>query len=102
MLSLSPAQPKIYARTRLSSLFALRNHGRSRCLRYPGIDGFLSSTFCAHSRASTFLPSDASRSAKFKYVSDATDRSVTCRNSASARSFCPVIAYACASSPPAR
>ena len=91
-----------YAATRFNNLFALRNHGRSRRRKYPGIFGFLSSTFCAHSRASAFFPSDASSSAKFRYVSDATDRAVTCRNSVSARSFCPVFAYACASNPAAR
>jgi hypothetical protein len=83
---------KCYAATRFSNRFALLNQGRSRRRKYPGIFGFLSSTFCAHSRASAFFPSDASSSAKFRYVSDATDRAVTCRNSVSARSVCPVFA----------
>jgi hypothetical protein len=45
---------------------ALRNHGRSRRRRYAGMFGFLSSTFCAHSRASAELPWAASSAAKFK------------------------------------
>src|SRR5689334_10217668 len=52
-----------YARTLASTALARRNHGRSRRFRYPGMVGFLSRIFFAHSRASDARPCDSRKSA---------------------------------------
>ena len=54
----------IYATfNRTSRVLALRNHGRSRRRRYPGMDARLSRICCAHCRASSTRPCDCRNNA---------------------------------------
>src|SRR5579864_5024994 len=52
-----------YPRNRANSPLALRNHGRSRRRKYPGMVGFFSRILCAHSLASAFRPCDSRNNA---------------------------------------
>src|SRR5438552_5332256 len=53
-LSVASSQFSVSQLRRFRRLFALRNQGRSRRRRYPGMVGFFAKIRCAHSFASAF------------------------------------------------